>query len=144
MSRQDRRPSKSSKGPGKERPEPEKPESEEEEEAPPAWLKKAAERHDQRQKHYASIFEGAKEAVQKGKEELSGMLKRVGDQHKEEEPDEPAPSLFNDAAKAWQDRQQSLGSIFGDAVKAKQAEKDALMKMFERPSKGKDKGKGGR
>ena len=114
----------------------------EEDEAPPAWLKKAAEQQERRQKQYASIFDNARDAVAKEKEDLSGLLKRVEAANEEEESREEAPSLFNDAAQAWQERQKSLGSLFGDAIKAREAEKDRLLKMFERPPKGKGRSGG--
>lgn len=120
------------------RPEPEPAEKmgDEEEEAP-AWLRKAAERHEQRQQKYAAIFDGAKDAVQKDKEKLSGLLQSKAFQSEETEPEEAAPDIFGAAAREYQERQKSLGGIFGDAMKAKQQEKEALSKMFgDRPKKG--------
>jgi hypothetical protein len=109
-------------------------------EAPPVWLQKAAARHEQRQQKLASMFDGARETVEKDRQNLSGLLQRVGEANKDEDDAEPPPAIFNEAAQEWQDRQKSLGGIFGDAVKAKQQEKEALLKMFGSSPKGRSKG----
>lgn len=108
------------------------PEEGTEDDAPPAWLQEAAARHEQRQRQYASLFDRARDSVEKEKEGLSGLLQRVGEANPtEEEP--PPPALFEDASRDWQERQKSLGGIFGEAARARQQEKEALKKMFERP-----------
>lgn len=103
-----------------------------EEEAPPAWLQEAAARHEQRQRGYASLFDRARDSVEREKADLSGLLDRVAEsQPASEEP--PPPALFEDASRDWQERQRSLGGIFGEAARSRQQEREALKKMFERP-----------
>lgn len=105
------------------------------EDAPPSWLSRASERFEQRQQGYASLFAGAKEAVEKDKQRLSTFLDKTRvDDDEEEAP--PPPPIFDEAARAYEERQKSLGGLFSDAVKAKQQEREALSKMFgERPAK---------
>lgn len=97
----------------------------------PSWLSRAAQAYEQRQQGYASLIAGAREAVQREKDELSTMLAK-------DEPEEAAPPLtiFGDAQRAYQERQKSLGAMFDDAIKSRQQERDALTQMFgSRPGK---------
>ena len=110
-----------------------------EDEAPPAWLQAASARHEQRQRQYASLFDRARDAVEKEKEGLSGFLQRVGEAEGPAEEEAPSSNLFQDASQEWQERQRSLGGIFGEALRSRQQESEALKKMFERPPR-----KGGR
>lgn len=106
-------------------------------EAPPAWLQRATERYERRQEGYASLLAGAREAVEKDKEQLSTLLQKnkAADADKEGSPPAPPP-IFDEAARAYQERQKSLGGLFSDAVKAKQQEREALSKMFgDRPAR---------
>ena len=108
--------------------EPPKPDAHDESEsAPPAWLERASQRYEQRQQGYASLLSDARESVQRNRENLSNML------HKEEksaDEDPPPPPLFEQAANAYHERQQSLASLFDDAVAARAKEKEALSKLF--------------
>lgn len=107
---------------------------ESDEDAPPAWLTKASERYEQRQQGYANLLAGAKDAVERDKERLSSMLARNTEPSEDDEP--PPPPIFDEAARAYQERQKSLGGMFSDAIKAKQQERDALSQMFgSRPGK---------
>lgn len=97
------------------------------EETPPTWLSHATARYEQRQQGYANLIAGARDAVARDKEQLSNMLSK-SEPSDDDEP--PPPPIFDDAAKAYQERQKSLGDMFSDALKAKQQEREALSQMF--------------
>jgi len=101
---------------------------------PPTWLRRAADRYEQRQQQYASLLGEARHAVEQEKQELSTFFTTPGpegDSAAETEP--PPPAIFDEAARAYQERQKSLGSLFSEAVQAKQQEREALKNLFGRP-----------
>jgi hypothetical protein len=106
---------------------------------PPAWLERAASRHEARQQQLASMFDGARDSVSRKKAEAGGLFDAL-----EDEADDAAPkvTLFDEAAQAYEQRQRQLGSMFGDAVRSRDEERAALQKMFgDRPQRGPRRGR---
>ena len=102
-------------------------------EGTPAWIERAASRHEAQQQRLAHMFDGARDAVQHKKQSASDLFAGLAD-----EPDDEVPqlSIFDEAAQAYEQRQRQLGSMFGDAVRSKEQERASLQQMFgDRPGK---------
>lgn len=93
----------------------------------PAWIQQASARYEARQQRYADMLSGARASLEKNKEGLADLLRS---QTTDEEETPPPPPIFDEAARAYQERQKSLGSMFEDAIQARQRERDALTQMF--------------